>query len=80
MPMVLPHDWNAVIAGRFNPFAQGMSWVQLAVVNNLLSNLSSAGGSAPLVPVSELGVTPSRVDNTFDTYARSGTHIVDMPI
>ena len=54
---------------------QGMSWVQLAVVNNLLSNLSSAGGSAPLVPVSELGVTPSRVDNTFDTYARSGMHI-----
>ena len=56
------------------PLLPGMSWVQLAVVNNLLSNLSSAGGSAPLAPVSELGVTPSRVDNTFDTYARSGAH------
>ena len=51
-----------------------MSWVQLAVVNNLLSNLSSAGGSAPLVPIAELGVDPARIDNTFDTYARSGMH------
>lgn len=49
-----------------------MSWVQLAVVNNMLSNLSSAGGSAPLVPIAELGVEPSRIDNTFDTYARAG--------
>ena len=53
----------------------GMSWVQLAVINCLLSNLSSAGGSTPLTPVEQLGIKPEILDNTFDTYARSGSFL-----
>ena len=51
-------DWAA---GDPAPLVFGMSWVQLAVVNNLLSSLSSAGGAAPLTPVGELGISPERV-------------------
>jgi hypothetical protein len=52
-----------------------MSWVQLAVTNALLSNLSSAGGSAPLQPLAGLGIDPAMVDSTFDTYAKSGSFL-----
>lgn len=53
----------------------GMSWVQLAVLNCLLSNLSSAGGDAPLVPAEGLGISPATLDNTFRTYATSGSFL-----
>ena len=53
----------------------GMSWVQLAVINCLLSNLSSAGGSTPLTPVEQLGIKPEILDSTFETYATSGSFL-----
>ena len=52
------------------PLIFGMSWVQLAPINNLLSNLSNAGGGgagAALTPLAELGISPARLDATFET-------------
>jgi hypothetical protein len=63
------------MGGRGYPLLFGMSWVQLAVTNALLSNLSSAGGTAPLQPLAGLGIDPDMVDNTFDTYAKSGSFL-----
>lgn len=60
------------------PLLFGMSWVQLAPINNLLSHLSNAGGGAggaPLTPLSELGISPERLDNTLKTYANSGSFL-----
>ena len=53
--------------GRGYPLLFGMSWVQLAVINCLVSNISSAGGTVPTQPVSVLGIDPAVLDNTFDT-------------
>lgn len=57
------------------PLLFGMSWVQTAVINMLVSNFSNAGGEAPLTPIAELGVDMARLENTFDTYAKSGSFL-----
>ena len=57
------------------PLISGMSWVQTAVINLLVSNFSNAGGGAPLTPTSELGVDVDRLDATFETYAKSGSFL-----
>ena len=60
------------------PLLFGMSWVQTATVNGMVSHLSNAGGGAngaPLIPVSELGISPERLDNTFRTYATRGSFL-----
>ena len=65
-------NWTA---GDPAPLVPGMSWVQLAGVNNLLANLSNAGGTAALLPLDGLGIKPERVDATFATYARGGSFL-----
>ena len=57
------------------PLLWGMSWVNKAVVTTMLANLSSAGSSVPPVPVSELGLLPSRIDATYATYGRSASFL-----
>ena len=61
-----------------DPMLFGMSWVQTAVINTLVANLSSAGASTaavPLVPVEELGVSTDKLAATFETYYKSGSFL-----
>ena len=57
------------------PLLFGMSWVNKAVVNTMLANLSSAGGSTPRVPVAELGLLPERIDATYAAYGQSASFL-----
>lgn len=57
------------------PLLFGMSWVQLATINAALSNLSNAGGSVPLIPIEDLGISFDKLDHTFETYSRSGSFL-----
>jgi hypothetical protein len=58
-----------------DPLLFGMSWVQLAVINLMVSSLSNAGGTAPLTPVAQLGIDEERLENTFNAYAKSGSFL-----
>eukprot|EP01052_Picozoa_sp_SAG31_P028211 SAG31_NODE_2703_length_5220_cov_6.258153_2_plen_740_part_00 len=61
----------------------GMSWVQLSVINCLVSNMSSAGASGAIMQAVEgLGILPERLDDTFAAHSMSGSFLwvdVDEP-
>ena len=64
------------VGNFFSPLLFGMSWVQTATINCLISNLSSAGSAAvPTNPDGKLGISPTVLDATFDTYAKSGSFL-----